>query len=122
MGLTLKAILYAVVVLIGTLCNLITGTGHLTPATAAVIITGGVFAGAILIIDLKFSHSRVAFLLDSPTGKALEQLIEGKVTTAVAAGLQAISPALQSIAPALAAPVAAGPPRSGSDRLIDTIQ
>jgi len=107
---TLKAILYALIVIVGTICDLITGSGHLTPATAAVIITGAVFAGAILIVDLKFSHSRVAQLLATPTGQTLEQLVEAKVSTAVAAGLQAITPALQSIAPTPATSIASVTP------------
>ena len=100
MSTTFKAILYALVVMIGTLCNLITGTGHLTPSSAAVTITGAVFAGALLILDLKFSHSRAAQIIDSTNGELLIKLIESKVAAGVATGLQTITPTLESLAPA----------------------
>ena len=109
MSTTLKAILYAGVVIVGTFCNLITGTGHLTPQSAAVIITGAIFAGAILIIDLKFSHSRTAQLIDSTNGGLLIKILEGKVSSGVATGLQALTPMLQSITAALPVPVDATP-------------
>jgi hypothetical protein len=108
MSTTLKAILYALLVMIGTLCNLITGTGHLTPSSAAVTITGAIFAGALLILDLKFSHSRAAQIIDSTNGELLIKMLESKIASGVATGLQTIIPTLQSIA-------SAAPPTSPAD-------
>lgn len=100
---TLKAVIYAIVLVIGTLCNLLTGQGgHLTPESAAIAITGAVFAGAILIIDLKFSHSRAAQVINSPTGKELEAVIEAKFATL-------ITPQLSKLVDLLPVPVDSTP-------------
>jgi hypothetical protein len=92
MSTTVKAVAYALLLIIGTLCDLITGRGALTPESAAVIITVAVFTGIILVIDLKFSHSRVAQVMNSPTGEELEKLIETKVEAALALMLAKIPP------------------------------
>ena len=109
MSTTVKAILYALVVILGTLCNLVTGTGHLTPSSAAVTITGAVFSGAILLLDLKFSHSRAAQIIDSSNGELMIKMLEGKVASGVATGLQELTPVLQSLTAALPVPVDATP-------------
>ena len=96
MGTTVKAIIYALLVIIGTFCDLITGSGHLTPANASVIITGAVFAGVILIIDLKYSHSKAALILQSANGQQIEAMIEAKVAATVAAEIQRMMPSLSS--------------------------
>jgi len=121
---TMKAVIYAIVLVIGTLCNLLTGQGgHLTPASAAIVITGAIFAGAILIIDLKFSHSRAAQLINSPTGKELEALIEAKcaaIMTPALAHIIDLLPVTSVATPAMNAaviPSVAAPPTPGHEAI-----
>ena len=99
---TLKAVIYPFLLTVYAVLGKILGqpgtSAHQSSVTIAVTIIGGI----VMIVDIYWSHSRAAQVLNSPTGEQLTAIIEAKVAAEVAkwlAKLSVITPVIAPVAP-----------------------
>lgn len=80
-----RAVGHIALLIIGTLCCLASGQGHLTANAAAVSIAALLMAGLLMVIDLLcFHQGRLEQLAASGYGRQLEGLLAQALATALA--------------------------------------
>lgn len=89
MSTTIKAIVYPLLLAIYGVLGHVLGVAS-SPGQNSVIIATAIVGGVIMVVDIYWSHSRAAQLLNTPVGADLERMIAGKVAIAVDAGLARI--------------------------------
>jgi hypothetical protein len=109
---TVKAILYPLLLAIYGILGHVLGVAT-SPGQNSVMIATAIVGGVIMLVDLYWSHSRAANMINSPLGPNIEAMLEATVTKAVAVILAKIPtinkgispPADPTISPTTASPV-----------------